>query len=108
MGDIEELCERVVIINQGQKVYDGALDQLKAKYAPEKVVEIYLDNLEDKKKFAHLETSRKKLEGGKGVIRVRKDQLGAVVKEIYNVFEAEKISIHDPEMEEIDRKIFRR
>src|SRR5476651_1520746 len=28
MADIQELCERVVVINKGKKIYDGALDRL--------------------------------------------------------------------------------
>jgi len=107
MGDIEELCKRVVIINKGQKVYDGQLELLKEKYAPEKIIQIYLETVEEKKKFAHLDTSRKKLDGHKGIIRVKKSELGAVVKEIYSIFEAENISISDPDTEEIVGKIFK-
>ena len=28
IGDIEDLCERVVVLDQGEKIYDGALDAL--------------------------------------------------------------------------------
>jgi ABC-2 type transport system ATP-binding protein len=28
MADIKELCERVIVINKGKKIYDGALDRL--------------------------------------------------------------------------------
>src|SRR5476651_415602 len=28
MADIQELCERVVVINKGKKIYDGSLDRL--------------------------------------------------------------------------------
>ena len=107
MGDIEELCKRVVIINKGQKVYDGELGQLKEKYAPEKIIEIFLNTVDEKKKFAHLDTNGKKLEGGKGIIRVKKSDLGAVVKEIFNLFEAENVTIKDPETEEVIAKIFK-
>ncbi|MFA6963857.1 MAG: ATP-binding cassette domain-containing protein [Patescibacteria group bacterium] len=107
MGDIEELCERVVIINKGQKVYDGNLNKLKEQYAPEKIIEIYLETIEEKKKFAHLDTAKKKLDGHKGIIRVKKTELGQIVKEVYSTFDAENISISDPDMEEIVRKIFK-
>jgi ABC-2 type transport system ATP-binding protein len=59
MGDVEALCKRVVIINHGKKIYDGGLDKLKEKYAPEKVIEIYLGNLKEKQKFAHLKRKRR-------------------------------------------------
>ena len=30
MADIQELCERVIVIHRGRKIYDGALDRLEA------------------------------------------------------------------------------
>lgn len=29
LGDVEALCDRCILINQGQKTYDGKLDQVK-------------------------------------------------------------------------------
>lgn len=30
--DIEELCERIIIIDDGSKIYDGSLENLKKSY----------------------------------------------------------------------------
>ncbi|MBI4370330.1 MAG: ATP-binding cassette domain-containing protein [Elusimicrobia bacterium] len=38
MEDIAELCQRVIIIDQGKLLYDGSLRQLVARYAPEKTI----------------------------------------------------------------------
>lgn len=38
MGDVSELCERVIIINKGTLGYDGRLDDLVAKYAKNKTI----------------------------------------------------------------------
>ncbi len=38
MEDIEKLCERIVIIREGQFVYDGALDKIVGRYAGHKVI----------------------------------------------------------------------
>lgn len=38
MEDIEELCERVVIVKEGQKVFDGKLSFIQRKYSPEKII----------------------------------------------------------------------
>ncbi|MGN0374189.1 MAG: ATP-binding cassette domain-containing protein [Butyrivibrio sp.] len=32
IGDIEELCSRIIIIDEGSKIYDGSLEELKDKY----------------------------------------------------------------------------
>lgn len=36
IGDIEELCSRIIIIDQGKKIYDGTLDKLKRTYGTRK------------------------------------------------------------------------
>lgn len=106
IGDIEELCKRVVIIAQGKKVYDGLLSKLKTQYAPEKRIEIFLENIEDKKEFAHLSVNSKKLEEDRGIIYADKSKLGEISKEVFSKFSLENISITDPDTEEIIRKIF--
>jgi len=105
MGDIEALCKRVIIINEGKKVYDGGLSELKKQDAPEKIIEIYLADIEDKKKFAHLKVNKKIIEG-KGVIRAPKDDMGKITKEVFETFDPENISISDPDTEEVISKIF--
>ena len=32
LNDIEELCQRIIIIDAGKKIYDATLDQLKCDY----------------------------------------------------------------------------
>jgi len=105
MGDIEALCKRVVIINQGQKIYDGGLAELKEKYSPERTIEIFLNTLEDKENFARLKAN-KKISEGKGIIKANKDQLGAIVKEVFEKFDIGNISISDTDTEEVISKIF--
>ncbi len=108
MGDIEALCKRVVIINKGQKIYDGGLAELKNKYAPEKKIEIFLDNLEAKEKFAKLDCKNKKLVENNGIIRVQKEDLAQVIEQVFAVFPVENISITDPDTEEVIGKIFQK
>jgi len=59
MEDIRELCERVIIINLGQIVYDGKLDDLIKKYAPYKLLKVVFNEngikREDVKKFGEIE-----------------------------------------------------
>ena len=42
MEDIERLCKRIVIIQDGQFVFDGALDEVRSRYADRKVVTAHL------------------------------------------------------------------
>lgn len=38
MGDIEKLCDRVVVIDKGRIMYDGGLGELKRRYAADSVI----------------------------------------------------------------------
>lgn len=105
MMDVEALCKRIIIINHGKKIYDGNLAQLKAKYAPEKRIEIFLPTVADKEKFARIKAP-KKLSEGRGIIRISKNKLGPIVKEVFDQFPAENILVSDPETEEVIGKIF--
>src|SRR5258708_18165824 len=42
MSDVERLCKRVVVIDQGRVIYDGSVSQLKAEYAPHRVLVVHL------------------------------------------------------------------
>lgn len=105
MGDIDYLCKRVVIIDKGKKIYDGDLNLLKEKYAPEKKIEIFLNDLEDKKIFAHI-TGQKKIVENRGIIKVSKEEIGNVANEVFAKFEPENITISDIDTEEVISKIF--
>jgi ABC-2 type transport system ATP-binding protein len=106
MADVDELCKRVVIINKGKKIYDGDLEKLKTKYAPEKKIQIFLSCLEEREKFAHLPIKQKKIWDGNGIITIPKNKLGDVVTQVFDLFPAENITISDPDTEEVISKIF--
>jgi ABC-2 type transport system ATP-binding protein len=42
MADVTALCERVIVIDHGKLMYDGALDELSARIAPHKLVRVEL------------------------------------------------------------------
>ena len=45
MADIETLADRVIVIGNGKKLYDGDILDIKKRYSNEKIVEIYYDKL---------------------------------------------------------------
>jgi len=44
MDDVEKVCDRVVVINKGQKVYDDTLDKLVTGYNQKKYVKFFFEN----------------------------------------------------------------
>ena len=46
IGDIEELCSRIIIIDEGKKIYDGTLEHLKDTYGSKRKVVMEVKDLE--------------------------------------------------------------
>ena len=44
IGDIEELCSRIIIIDEGKKIYDGSLEHLKDTYGSRRKVVMEVKN----------------------------------------------------------------
>jgi ABC-2 type transport system ATP-binding protein len=49
MDDIEELCNRIVILRDGKKVYDGDITTIQNQYAPNKIIIAHTDEIEEYK-----------------------------------------------------------
>ena len=52
IGDIEELCSRIIIIDTGKKIYDGSLEQLKDTYGTKRKVTMEVRQPDALKEFA--------------------------------------------------------
>lgn len=51
IGDIEELCSRIIIIDEGRKIYDGTLEELKDTYGSRRKVVMEVKNVEAVRKL---------------------------------------------------------
>lgn len=105
MDDIKELCERVIIIDHGQIIYDGALQSLINKYADHKLLKITFEkdveraNLE---KFGEIET----FENNVVNIKVPRGESAKIASQILTTLPVDDILIDEVEIEEVIREIF--
>lgn len=104
MEDIERLCERIIIIREGELVYDGNLKRVIHEYAPYKQLTVHLNRAEtaavDKD---YLERIGKVMEEKAGtiILRIPRDQVTSAAAEILRKFSVQDLSIADPEIGEI-------
>lgn len=108
MADIQELCERVIVIHKGQKIYDGALDQLETGSARtrQKVVTFLPedDSFSADWQSAHGVTSR--IDLGKIVVRAPGSQIVLVSQEILTQGPVADITIEDVPLEDVIADLF--
>ncbi|OKH32863.1 ABC transporter [[Phormidium ambiguum] IAM M-71] len=106
MADITALCERVIVIHQGQLVYDGSLEGLLERFAPYREVKVELAEclseaqLQD---YGELEA----LEGRSVRFLVQRDALTRSVARILAELEVVDLMVTEPPIEEVIGRIFR-
>jgi len=109
MADIKELCERVIVIDKGRKIYDGALDRLEAGTGSRmKIVRFIPSDLAafpETWKSAHGETTRDPADG-RFTVRVPVTNVVAVSQEILTTGTVADITIEDVPLEDVIAELF--
>lgn len=110
MEDIEELCERVVIIQEGQFIYDGRLDHIKSKYATSKMIKATSAETE---KFEEIQ---KNLPANLGKVTFERDQIMIhcpresvmeAASYLLNNIKILDLNIHEEDISEIIEQVMR-
>lgn len=110
MEDIEELCERVVIIQEGQFIYDGKLDHIKTKYATSKLIKATSAEIE---KFEQIQ---KNLPANLGKVTFERDQIMIhspresvmeAASYLLNNIKILDLNIHEEDISEIIEQVMR-
>ncbi|MEY2881293.1 MAG: hypothetical protein RLZZ15_3673 [Verrucomicrobiota bacterium] len=112
MADIQELCERVVVIHKGKKIYDGALDRLENAGGAKKKIVTFLPAVAgaaggafpDTWRSVHGETKRG--DDGKFTLRVPAENIAAVSQEILGAGPVADITIEDVPLEDVIAELF--
>lgn len=105
MGDIEEMCDRVIFIEHGVKYFDGTLHDFKKQYATKLVLSIDIEEAIDK----DWESYGKLLLKDKDHIRLEidKKKAKALKKELLAMDEVQSVQIFEQEASEIVKNHFK-
>ena len=110
LEDVEQICNRLIIINEGRIVYDGSTSELREKYLKYKVVKVILQEKGSslKLKLRNIKTIFKGK--FKHIIEVdtTKHSIQKVVQKIMSENNVADITILDPPIEEIISRIYRK
>ena len=109
MADIQELCERVIIIDRGVISFDGRLSDVVDRFADFKLVTIHLEGAADVS-ANHLGNYGEITEQNPGSItlRVKRDRVITACKALLDELPVSDIDIQEVPIEEVIRKIFAR
>jgi len=113
MSDIKELCERVIVIHKGSKIYDGNLDRLEeSSGSKQKIITFLPDSASglSRKAFPdtwhslHGKTTR--AADGKFTVCIPGEKVVAVSQEILSAGPVADITIEDVPLEDVIAELF--
>jgi ABC-2 type transport system ATP-binding protein len=105
MADVTALASRVLIINRGHLLYDGALDALVARTARAKRVELVLGDGVTRADLAPYGEVRR-FRFPNAVLEVPRDEAAAASARLLAALPVADLSIKDPPIEEVIRQVF--
>ena len=109
MADVTALCPRVILIHQGELLYDGELNGLASRLTPFKLVHLTLrDDPGRVTPTANLppEIEIVKQEGGSLTLRVPRQDTPAVTAHLLNTLPVVDLSVEDPPIEAVIDQIY--
>lgn len=107
MNDIEQLCKRIIILEEGKIMYDGETTLLKQKFIHEKVIEVeFHDDGNIIQGIPGVTVVRE--QGCKKWLTFDNDNygIGDVIGTIASRYEIKDISVNEPSVESIIRNIY--
>jgi len=116
VGDIEALCERVIFIDAGKKVYDGSLEKLKKKYITDKEVSLSYNKIKDAKAKDVLLKKVKLIDENPGIYKDRighlkftvpSEELGKTIDLVTKAFTIADLDITQPDLGEVIQEIYK-
>jgi len=107
MADIKELCERVIVIHKGRKIYDGALDRLESgSESRRKIVRFVPKDSAFPESWRSRFGETKRGADGTFTLRVSSDEIVAVAQEVLAAGPVADITIEDVPLEDTIAEIF--
>ncbi|QED49813.1 ABC transporter ATP-binding protein [Cytobacillus dafuensis] len=106
MEDIEKLCERMVLIDHGTKMYDGEIALVKERFGKTRTLIV---DLEESKQRPHLTGGEIfKEEGSRFWIKFNRDEVSAsdLISQITKTHNIKDLTVEEPEIESIISKIY--
>ena len=105
MADVETLCERIVLIDQGCLRYDGALEGLARTLSPYKLVRVAVlrGARPEWLRFGEVVEA----EDGKVSLRVRREEVPAVTGDLLAALPVTDLAVEEPPLESVIDQVYR-
>jgi ABC-2 type transport system ATP-binding protein len=103
LGDIERLCKRLLVIDQGSLIWDGPIDELRERYGGERTLIVDLEEPAPPLQFAGARVE--KVDGPRQWLRFRGPAADLTAR-VAAAARLVDLQIREPDIEEIVRRIY--
>jgi len=106
LDDIQELCDRIIVINKGDLIEDGSLDQIIGKIAP--IRKLIVDFYSEPESISHPRAKVTKKEGLRVWFEFEKNIITAaeLISDISNKYPIRDLSLEEADIEDIIQRIY--
>jgi len=106
LGDVEKLCERVVMIDHGRLVFDGALAELRARFGGGRVLVVDFDTPPERIELPGLQLLRQ--EANRVWLGIGQDRgrLAEALPALLREYRVRDLFVEEPEIETVVREIY--
>jgi viologen exporter family transport system ATP-binding protein len=109
MADIQELCERVIIIDHGKIFFDGKLDEVVDRFADFKLITIHCDGADSRPADSLVRYGEVVEKNADHIqLKVKRDRVIPTCKALLEELPVRDIDIEEVPIEEVIRRIFAR
>ncbi len=105
MGDVQELADRVIIIDKGKIVFDGQLEEITKKFADDKLISLTFAKEVDREELEEI-GEIKEFNFPKVQIKVKREVASLAASELLKKYPIEDLNIEQPPIEDIIRALF--
>lgn len=107
MDDVKAVCDRVIMIDHGHKIYDGEIAKLFQKYANDKYLHVEFEDKVVKKNLSEIGNIIE-FDGTTAIIAVPREKHAEKAAALLKKFEITNLDIKEVELEDIILKLFSR
>jgi ABC-2 type transport system ATP-binding protein len=108
MQDIEKTCNRLVIISEGSKIYDGTLDGVRKLHGSSRQLDVFFMNDSEVAKIPDVEIIEVDKRHSQLIFDGKKVHINDLMSHLLGVYNVKDINISEPDIESIIRKIYSR
>jgi len=113
LNDIQEVCDRIIVLDKGEILYDGSLEQFMDEYGKERIITFTLQSIDEeveKKLQKRKEISEVEVKENILKIHFLKNEATAndMIKVVSKYSEIIDLEITEPDLEVIVKKIYRK